>query len=349
MFSKILVPLDGSERAERALAVAGQLARASHGSVILLRVVNDIADTSALLATAPLPGGDYVDRDEREARAYLDEIITAPSLRGVRVETRVEFGATAEVILDGAAAWNVDAIVLCSHGRTGLTRWALGSVAQQIVRRSAIPTVLLRERGGLPVERKEDSERPFRMLIPLDGSELAEAALEPAITFGALMTGPGAFEAHLVRVLPFIRTQDYDALREQAALEANAYLERIAKRIDASFVLPDGAPVRVTTGIVYDLDVAAALARVAEAEAGVVGTAVVDGCDMITMATHGRTGLARLAMGSVTDRALSATVLPALIVRPQSVQQRQNDARRVWEEEPDMTTERGPHAYEALL
>lgn len=349
MFSKILVPLDGSERAERALPVAGQLARASHGAVILLRVVNDIADSSALLATAPLPHADYLDRDEREARQYLNEVSLSEALRDTRVETRIEFGITAEVILDSAAAWKADAIVLCSHGRTGLSRWALGSVAQQIVRRSTVPTVLLRERGGLPLEGKEEAGSTFRMLIPLDGSELAEAALEPAIAFGALMTAPDAFEAQLVRVLPFIRTLDHDALREQAALEANAYLDRIAKRITA---YSDGARMRVTTAIVYDLDAAAALARVAETGLGVVGTAAVDGCDMIAMATHGRTGLALLAMGSVTDRTLSATVLPALIVRPQITQRREYVVTREREETapiPLEEEEESPHPWEALL
>ena len=347
MFSKILVPLDGSERAERALSVAGQLARASHGAVILLRVVNDVPDSSALLATAPLTRTDYLDRDEREAREYLDDIVGAASLRGARVETRVEFGITAEVILDSAAAWNVDAIVLCSHGRTGFTRWALGSVAQQVVRRSTAPTVLLRERGGLPLERKENDGRLFRLLIPLDGSELAEAALEPAIAFGGLLTAPDAFEAHLVRVLPFIRTQEPDALREQAALEASVYLERIATQMAAS---PYAERLCVTTATVYDLDPSATLARIAEGDLGVVGTAVVDGCDMIAMATHGRSGLARLAMGSVTDRMLSATVLPALVVRPHFAAQRQDEVARIQgEREPEPTVERGPHPYEALF
>lgn len=347
MFSKILVPLDGSERAERALAVAGQLAGASHGAVILLRVVNDAPDTSALLTTAPLARADYLDRDEREARAYLDEMVGSASLRGARVETRVEFGITAEVILDSAAAWNVDAIVLCSHGRTGFSRWALGSVAQQVVRHSTVPTLLLRERGRLPMDRKENDGRLFRMLVPLDGSELAEAALESAIAFGGLMTAPDAFEAHLVRVLPFIRTQERDALREQAALDASAYLERVAKQITA---YPYAERLCVTTAIVYDLDPAGALARIAEGDSGVVGTAVVDGCDMLAMATHGRSGLARLAMGSVTDRALSATALPALIVRPQLIQQHQDGAVRVQEgREPEPKVERGPHPYEALL
>jgi nucleotide-binding universal stress UspA family protein len=347
MFSKILVPLDGSERAERALVVAGRLARASHGSVILLRVVNDIADTSALLATAPLPSTDYLDRDEREARQYLDEAAMSDALRGVVVEKRVGFGITAEVILDSAAAWRVDAVVLCSHGRTGLSRWALGSVAQQVVRRSTVPTVLLRERGGLPIEEKEAGAPAFRMLVPLDGSELAEAALEPAIAFGALISAPDKFEARLVRVIPFIRTPDYDALREQAALEANTYLEHVAHQIST---YPGGELAQVSTGIVYDLDTAAALARLAEGGAGVVGTAGVDGCDMIAMATHGRTGLALLAMGSITDRTLTATVLPALIVRPKMSEQRGYASSSVREEvATEAQEEDSPHPWEALL
>ncbi len=314
MFSKILVPLDGSDRAERAVFVARQLARASHGTVILLRVVNNVDDTSELMAIAPLPSADYTARDEREARQYLEAIATSEALGDIEFETRVEFGATADVILECVAAWNVDVVVLCSHGRTGLSRWALGSVAQQIVRRSPAPVALLRDRGGLPLDGSMEHGRAFRILIPLDGSELAEAALRPAISFAAALTYPDVFEAQLLRVIPFIRTADHDALRDQAALEASAYLERIAKQMS---IFPGGERAKVTTAIVYDLDAAAALARVAENGIGVVGTAAVDGCDMIAMATHGRTGLARLAMGSVTDRILNATALPALIVRPQ--------------------------------
>jgi nucleotide-binding universal stress UspA family protein len=342
MFAKVLVPLDGSDRAERALAVAGKVARASHGAVILLRVIHDISDNSALMATAPLPGVSYLDRDEAEVRAYLEAIARSEALRDVRVETRVEFGIPAEVILDSASAFHADAILLCSHGRTGLTRWALGSVAQQIVRRSTVPIVLLREHGGLPLEGQAGQRRAFRLLIPLDGSELAEASLEPAISYGALIARD-AFEAHLVRVLPFIRTMERDTLREQAEREASAYLDRFATRIAA---YPGAERLRVKTAVVYDLDAAAALARVAEGEAGVVGTAVVDGCDMIAMATHGRTGLALLAMGSVTDRTLSATTLPALIVRPQIAQRRGTIAMRDSAEPPLASHEASaPHPW----
>lgn len=346
MYSRVLVPLDGSERAERALAVAGPIARASHGMIILLRVVTDLADTSALVTSAPLPRADYLDRDEREARAYLQEVASSESLRDLRVETRVEIGATAEVILDCVSAWKPDSIVLCSHGRTGFTRWALGSVAQQIVRRAPVPIVLLRERGGLPLDLSSTDERPFRMLIPLDGSEVAESAVVPAITYGSLVA-PRGFEAHLVRVLPFVRKPDHDTLRDQAAHEANAYLERTARKIAS---IPGADYVRVTTAVVYERDVAAALAHVAEGDTGVVGTAVVDGCDMIAMATHGRTGLALLAMGSVTDRTLTATNLPALVVRPGAVKRQDLVVSTQAEESAaDEPPADAPHPFEALF
>ncbi len=314
MFHNILVPLDGSTRAERALPIAAQIARARQSAITLLRVVPNVPDVGAYMI--PAVGASYAatEREESEARAYLSEVAKRPALHGVTVTTLVEFGVPTRVILDAIATTGVDAVVIGSHGRTGLSRWMLGSVASAVVRHASIPVLLVRQQGPA---LGEDGPRthPFRILVPLDGSELAEAALEPAQIMGEVFAADGAYELHLVRVIPFLNTAAPDPLRDTARVEVAAELDRLAQRIRAA----SAGRARVITSVILEVDAADAIARLTRADGLVTGAHVSDGCDLVAMATHGRTGLARLAIGSVTERVLSATVAPALIIRPDAM------------------------------
>lgn len=314
MFHNILVPLDGSARAERALPVAAQLAKAHEAAITLMRVVPDSPDVGAYMFPAVGAISDTTEIEEREARSYLSDTVKKPALRGVRVTTRVEFGVPARAILEAIKASDVDAVVIGSHGHTGLARWVLGSVASAIVRTASTPVLLVRQQGP---SLGDDAPRqhPFRILVPLDGSDLAEAALEPAQRLGEVFAIGGVYELHLARVIPFLNTPAPDALRDTARTEVAAELERIAQRIRAS----SAGGARVTTSVILDIDAADAIARLSRGDGLLTGASVTDGCDVIAMATHGRTGLARLAIGSVTERVLSATVAPALIIRPEAM------------------------------
>lgn len=315
MFSKILVPLDGSARAERALPVAAHIAKSRGSTVVLLRVVSELADVGGYMIPSVATDQSVIEREEFEARDYLSAMSKNSALQGVKVETMVEFGLPAQVILDTIKTDAIDGIIIGSHGRTGLSRWVLGSVAQPIVRHSSVPVLLLRQQGPALDDDGGPRESPFRILVPLDGSEIAEAALEPAQIMGEVFATTETYELHIARVIPFLNTSAPDKLREESRVEALNYLDRIAKRLEAT----SSGHARITTSVILEIDVADALARMTRAGELVTGSLISDGCDLIAMATHGRTGLARLAMGSVTERVLSATIAPALIIRPETM------------------------------
>lgn len=313
MFSKILVPLDGSARAERAIPVAAHIASARHATVVLLRVVSELADIGGYMIPSVATDPNVVEREELEAREYLHVIARNHVFADTHVETIVEFGLPVQVILDVIKTNGIDGVIIGSHGRTGLSRWVLGSVAQAVIRTSPAPVLLLRQQGPALDDDGSLRERPFRILVPLDGSELAEAALGPAQFMGEMFAETGSFELRLARVIPFVNSSAPDKLRDEARAEAQDYLDGLSVQLRAT-----GSPrARVTSSIIMEIDAAEALARMTRAGELVTGSLDSDGCDLIAMATHGRTGLSRLAMGSVTERVLSATIAPALIIRPE--------------------------------
>jgi nucleotide-binding universal stress UspA family protein len=149
MFRRILVPLDGSDRAAQAIPVAARLARASGGSIFLARA-----------ATAPIVYGTFhenssmaemVDSELKDANDYLTVMAHSPTLSGIEVETSVLYGAAAPTLLAMATQCEADLIVMTSQGQTGVKRWLLGSVAQKMARQSPVPVLVLREGGALPV------------------------------------------------------------------------------------------------------------------------------------------------------------------------------------------------------
>ncbi len=234
MFQRILVPLDGSDGAERAIPVAARIARASGGSIVFIRVVPPPAEVGTFGAglrgtIAMKPEVEASEKEFADATNYLVTVIATyvDELAGIATETDVASGATSSTIFSTAGNEHVDLIVMCSHGETGLKRWVLGSVAQQAVRHSPVPVLVLNEHGVVP-----DAARPLRVLVPLDGSELAESALEPAAQLIAALTAPAQGELHLLRVVDVpsaygkMKSQAYisDGVQEEARKEAEAYV-----------------------------------------------------------------------------------------------------------------------------
>ena len=310
MFKRILVPLDGSQRAERALPVAARVARASQGTVVLIQVVSIPIEYGPPLAPATYTPA-MLEAAEAGAKSYLDSVVQSSVLAGIPTETHVPTGTPALTILQSIATRNTDMVVMSSHGRTGIARWMLGSVAQHVARHSPVPVFVLREHGPSPVEPHPDVEHLFRMLVPLDGSTVAEAALEPAVALATALTAPGQRGLHLVLVLlPYEADQEY--MPEALAMRgAKSYLTAVAERLQS-----EHAGLRVTWTVAAQLDVASAILRIAESGDDTEGAGVFGGCDVIAIATHGRSGLSRLMIGSIAERILQAAKLPLLIVAP---------------------------------
>jgi nucleotide-binding universal stress UspA family protein len=313
MFKRILVPLDGSNRAEQSIHVAARIAHAKAGSVILLRV-----------ATAPVDTGKYsssigyaeeiVNADLDEATSYLEHVAESGELAGIDTEVKSLTGAVAPAILTAAESFHADLIVMSSHGYTGFKRWALGSVADKISRHSSVPVLVLREGGH---ELAAADHQPVRVLVAVDGSSLSETALEPAAylaySLAEATSQQGAM--HLLRVvdLPagsgkFKSGAHIDTgTKEQLKHGDEEYLAALTHRVEEGDLAH--LKLAITSSVEADPDVAEAIVTKAEQEA----------FDFIAIATHGRGGLAKWALGSVAGRVLHASKIPLLIMRPQDV------------------------------
>jgi nucleotide-binding universal stress UspA family protein len=320
MFKRIVVPLDGSLRAERALPVATRLARAGSGEVTLTRIV-----TVPLLVgrdSAQLPTAEAILVGEREtAVRYLKDVSQRPELTDVATQIAVrEAAAVAPALQDIIQTVEADLVVICSHGRSGFQRWALGSVAQKIARHATAPTLVLRSDGPALAETHARASA----LVPLDGSPEAEAALEPAAHLIAALAEPGQGALHLLHVVqvehtPSAAPEKDDGGQETLRSEAERYLRSVAERFQLGLVV---APLRdVTWSVVFDPDVASAIIAATEGNGDQLDSddlASAPPFDLIAMASHGRSGFQLWALGSVTERALHASALPLLIVRSDS-------------------------------
>jgi nucleotide-binding universal stress UspA family protein len=344
MFQRILIPLDGLTRAERVIPVAARLAHASGGSVILVRVVSKSSGLWPSVAQQTSLAQQVLAADLAQAERYLAGVATSPELEGVPTESEVRFGPTDSTILTVAAASQADLIVLCSHGYTGITRRIMGSVAEKLARDASMPVLVLREDGPVPGAAHPDASRPLRALVPLDGSAHAKAALEPAASLLAALAVPAPGVLHLVRVVQPVTTDIEEGGMLTASAKARRYLSATAEHIRAGFVAPAVAQLNldVTWSVAVDTYVAETLIRTAENAEATEGEEVLGDCDVIALATHGRDGLQRWVMGSVTEQVLRDTKLPLLVV-PSGVQRM--PARSEQTEEEDMgIRERGTPA-----
>jgi nucleotide-binding universal stress UspA family protein len=326
MFKQILVPLDGSLRAESALAVAARIARASEGTVMLLQAVGIPAEYTSYMydsymAQTPAYAQEILDTEQANAENYLANVARSTSLAGIKTQTKALSGTAAMTILDVARDEHIDIIVMCSHGDTGFKRWALGSVVLQVSRHSPVPVLVLREEGPAPTSSFPDHLHPLRSvtaMVALDGSNLAEAALEPAAYLVAALAAPAQGTLLLTSVVNLAAIKNRSDKQKQALDDAKAYLKDTAERLQAGEV----AKLNLAIGwsIASDKDVADALIRAAENGEIAEGSQEFAGCDLLAMATHGRGGMQRWVMGSVTERVLGTTKLPLLIVRSKAEQ-----------------------------
>jgi len=324
MLKMILVPLDGSARAEYALPVAARLARNSGGTLVLVRVVSFATDYwPAISSPYPSMMQAVVNGELEEAAAYLEKVAASAELAGLEIITTARHGAAAPVILATATEYHTDLIVMCSHGRTGLAHVIMGSVAEKVARHTFVPVLVVREQVGFPGVSPTEIAQPLRVLVPLDGTAYAKAALEPAAVVLTTLAAPGQRTAlHLVRVVEPVAEQKNEMQVTQRGLSrARRYLSQTTELIREGYIAPaiSKQQIAVSWSVALDTDIANAIVRVAENGEDAEGAGVFGGCELIAIASHGRLGLQRWAMGSVTERVLHATKRPLLIVRPADV------------------------------
>ena len=319
MFKRILVPLDGSRRAEQALPIAIRLARAAGGTIVLLRAMSLPEALVSYMTLEPIPLETDLEAAREEARRYLDGITAGSNLVGIPTETEVIMGQAAVSILSAVNAHHIDLIVLCSHGYTGMKRWIMGSVAEKVVHHSPVPVLVLREGKTLSVDPGPGEARPRRIVVPLDGSARALAAIAPAARVSAALSDPARGALHLTRVVVQPDPHEISHRAQEAIIhKAKKYLDTTATQIREGLIASPVADlgIVITWSVTIDDDIASGIIRVAEdgedgEEAGVSGRGL-----LIAMTTRGANGLSRWMMGSITGRVLHASRLPLLLVRP---------------------------------
>ncbi len=289
MFARILVPLDGSVSAEEALPVAARIVRASHGSMHLLTVIGTPIDIAGEYDVDPLLSEQRIETETTVATDYLRTIVTLSVLDRIQITTEVAPGLPAQYILAAASLGGVDLTVLSSHGRMGFTRWVLGSVAHTLAHESTVPTLVLHEHEVASLIAHKDAARPLRVLVPLDGSPLAEAAVEPAAHLVASLAARG--ELHLTHVVKPFRSSAKESVESSLNAElrarASTYLTQAAERWQA---MAKELGISISWSVALEADVANALLSQAEPGAQGQGTAGSLGCDLIAISTHGGMG-----------------------------------------------------------
>ena len=301
MFERILVPLDGSARAEIILPLVARILHREESEILLLRVVDVPAAVGRVSLTE-------VRKQEREeAQKYIHDVARRFASTGTKVHGRIAEGAPADAILDAAKTEGATMIAMSTHGRSGLVRWALGSVAEKVARASNVPILLVRSfrrsaKGDL--EPIVSAEIPFRrMLVPVDGSPTSMAAIEPAKKFAQLY-GSDILTLHVETpyVPPSPILPGMDVVYPHMVPPATPSDEdRITAKAAERFEHAGLKATRLTT--------------VGEPAAEILDLSVNRGMDLIAMGTHGRSGPARWALGSVAERVLRSGEIPILLVR----------------------------------
>lgn len=311
MFQQILVPLDGSARAEQALPIAARLARATDGTVILMQAVYPPSEFMESVGTIVLP--EILDEKESVAKRYLEDIAKTSGLEGIRAATKVVTGSghPAQAIFAEAIANDVDLVVLCSHGYTGAMRWSMGSIAEKVVRYAPSPVFLLQEGRDLPTETGLVARSSVRVLVPLDGSEFAEASIVPAARLAWALSAPARGELHLTHVV----SREASLFHEEIE-RTQQYLDSVVERwqqhplTDAGVLLD----VSMTWSVTVDGDPASGIIQAVENSGKGERVGGDKGYQVIAMATHGLGGPQLWAMGSTTERVLQVARQPLLIV-----------------------------------
>jgi nucleotide-binding universal stress UspA family protein len=281
MPNPILVPLDGSPFAERALPYATVLCRATGAQLALVRAA--FASVPTTNAAAARMAAARLKVVTQEAEEYLSLLAQRIEAEGRAPLAQVRVGAPATVVLEEAARLGVDLITMTTHGRAGPGRVLFGSVANELVHRATVPILLIPPQAKSPWM----VDHSPRVLVPLDGSGHAEIALRPAADLA------NAFHAEIL----LVRTADHGA-----ESEAQGYLDQIANSLRSE--------ARMVRYLVLQGQPAPAILRAANEEHAAV----------IAMATHGRTGIAQLVMGSVAEAIVHSATTPILIVRPTNME-----------------------------
>ena len=298
MYSAILVPLDGSKTAEKVMPYARYLAGKFKVPIELLAVV-DVVEIASHMTSEKVHFLDSIIEDAvQHSTTYLRGVAT--TIAGTNVRCSLEKGRAEDTIIEKAATDKTMLITMATHGRSGLNRFLLGSIAEKVLRGTVNPLLLIRAGD----EKSEGEAMLKSIIVPLDGSELAEAVL-PIV---ADMAKKLDLEIELFRTyhVPYnvysgdegLYAVNYEELLVGVRDEAVEYLEQKAADLKRLGV----AKVQCVTkeGLAADEIIS-------------LGRKTPD--NLIAMSSHGRSGVRRWVLGSVTEMVVRHSGDPVLVIR----------------------------------
>jgi nucleotide-binding universal stress UspA family protein len=301
MYRTLVVPLDGSQLAERALPYAIRLAQASSARLALTR---------AALAPPPrsLDGSDWEAEQAdaiAEATEYLCEMAESVSGQVTAVDISVPYGRAIDKIVETVEAYDADALVMATHGRSGLAHLLYGSVTEGVLARSSVPVFAVYVRPG---EAPAPSFSPVnaRVVVPQDGSSFDAPALQTALN----LLGP----AGQIVLVSVVEPPDH-VEREEGGRRVLAYLDQQEEartreaRDYLTSVVGQLREKRVHVPVKIDV-------RLGDPTSGIGMAAIDSEADLIVMATHGRTGISRAVLGSVAGAVMRTGSTAVLLVHP---------------------------------
>lgn len=295
MYRNLLVPLDGSTFSEHALALARPIARRAGSRLHLVLIHTPLALHTSDIAPIRLTEQWEDEHRERE-RHYLEGQAGELRAEGLEVDTEVRDGDVARELT--AMAESADLLVLATHGRGGLGRAWLGSVADSLIRHVEKPVLLVRPDEDDPTPRP--ALEPRHILAATDGSEASVATLDHAasiarlfdarITLLRVVAFPGGLASPYI---PHTAEMDREAV-ERGDEEARTSLASLAERF-------------------ADLEVQTRVGHAFQPARGILRAAEEIGCDLVAVGTHRRTALGRAVLGSTADKVVRAASVPVLV------------------------------------
>lgn len=303
MYQRILVPLDGSATAEQALPYARLLSKGFKASIELLRVIDSpTADVVDLEHSAIMD--QLAETAKAQAEEYLANVAGSLRTGGLEVSTTILEGDSASSIVSQSEKERGTLVAISTHGRSGLTRWVMGSVSDKVLHATRAPMLIIRSEESAPSPDVNISG----IIIPLDGSELAEQVLPHAVAVANAL----GLKATLLRVTPtagdYFRYMDYppadyEDLSKEVDDDAVKYLDNINRRVKLGGVsqteerLIHGSAAFAITDFVKEVP-----------------------NSLVAMTTHGRSGVGRWVLGSVADRVIRHSGGPVLVVRAEETE-----------------------------
>jgi len=322
MYQRILVPLDGSTLAQQTLPYVRILARGWGCPIELLRIIEPLPPAGLTDPAREVWRHRTLSRLKEEANEYLEAIAESLSQDGhavsykvhddLAVSTEVHLGTPALRILNEAEEVPNTLIVMSSHGRSGVTRWLLGSTTAQIIHGSTNPLLIVRPKGSQSSPAEDLPNTLETIVVPLDGSSVAEQVLPHVVAFARSLDS----RVSLVRVTPtegeYHRYTEHWPMDELGAASSTIY-EQLTQSVDS----PAKEYLHAVGQELLKEDILSVDEHLVHGDpAGeIVDLAQETPHCLVAMTTHGRAGVGRWILGSVADRVVRHSGSPVLLIR----------------------------------